>query len=123
MGHYGKRSADAEPEADAQLLYGGLGYAGYGYSGLGYAGYGYGAYPYNYGDTTYAYGKRSADAEPLCTGLHTPYACGLAAPYTYGLAYASPYIHYGKRSADAEPEAYYGRSYGYGYGYSGYRGY
>merc|ERR1711890_138767 len=44
-GHYlGKRSADAEPEADAGYLYGGygLGYGGYGYGrgygyGLGYA--------------------------------------------------------------------------------------
>ena len=46
--YYGKRSADAEPEADADaaLLYGAYGYGGY---GLGYAGYGYGAYPYAYG--------------------------------------------------------------------------
>merc|ERR1719308_210594 len=49
LGYYGKRSADAEPEAkaDAGLLYGaygygaGLGYAGYGCYGLGY-GLGYG---------------------------------------------------------------------------------
>merc|ERR1739845_305016 len=45
-GHYlGKRSADAEPEADAEadpaLLYGAYGYAGLGYAGLGYAGLGY----------------------------------------------------------------------------------
>merc|ERR1712106_110714 len=53
-GLYGKRDADAKPEAeaDAAVLYGGygypygagLGYAGYhglGYSGLGYAGLGY----------------------------------------------------------------------------------
>merc|ERR1719378_1110420 len=38
LGYYGKRSADAEPEAeaDAGLYYGGYGY-GLGYSGLGYA--------------------------------------------------------------------------------------
>merc|ERR1712130_322795 len=69
--HVTKRSADAEPEAeaDAALLYGAYGYGGY---GLGYAGYGYGAYPYAagyaYGGYPYAYGayygKRSADAEP-----------------------------------------------------------
>merc|ERR1711915_811186 len=45
LGYYGKRSADAEPEAkaDAGLYYGGygLGYAGLGYAGLGYAGLGY----------------------------------------------------------------------------------
>merc|ERR1712098_335854 len=43
-GHYlGKRSADAEPDAEAEaaLLYGGYGYTGLGYSGLGYAGLGY----------------------------------------------------------------------------------
>merc|ERR1711973_1013928 len=76
--YYGKRSAEAEPEAEAQILttYAGLGYAGltaynglYGlgaYSGaynLGYAGpvsaLNYGAY----GLGSY-YGKRSADAEP-----------------------------------------------------------
>merc|ERR1711954_581168 len=69
--HYiGKRSADAEPEADAAVLYG-----SYGYTGLGYAGYhglgyrGYAGYPYAYGAYPYAYGahyvgKRSADAEP-----------------------------------------------------------
>merc|ERR550519_2194673 len=51
--HVAKRSADAEPEAeaDAGLLYGGYGYGGLGYAGHGYAGLGY-------------YGKRSADAEP-----------------------------------------------------------
>merc|ERR1712141_153311 len=50
---YGKRSADAEPEADA--YYGYYGYGGYGYRGYrGY--YGYPGYRY--------YGKGSADAEP-----------------------------------------------------------
>merc|ERR1719483_1407529 len=51
-GLYGKREADAEPEAEADAAgpygaglgyagYHGLGYAGLGYSGLGYAGLGY----------------------------------------------------------------------------------
>ena len=65
--YYGKRSADAEPEANAEadpaLLYGAYGY-GLPYSGV-YRSYGaypygyrtYGAYPYPY------YGKRTADAE------------------------------------------------------------
>merc|ERR1712228_969911 len=59
--HYiGKRSADAEPEADAALLYGAYGYGGLGYAGLGYAGYaGYGGYPYAYGGYPYAYGAYS----------------------------------------------------------------
>merc|ERR1712198_225788 len=48
--YYGKRSADAKPEADA--YYGYYGYARpYSY---GYAPYAYGAYPYGYG---YAWGK------------------------------------------------------------------
>merc|ERR1712068_54741 len=42
-GHYlGKRSADAEPEADPALLYGAYGYTGLGYAG--YTGLGYSAY-------------------------------------------------------------------------------
>merc|ERR1712001_334604 len=53
FGYYGKRSADAEPEADAYYGYYGYGYRGY----RGYHGYPYG-YRYGY------YGKRSADAEP-----------------------------------------------------------
>merc|ERR1711913_61797 len=60
MGYYGERSADAEPEADAGLYYGGYGYGaglgyaglGYGYSGLGYAGYG--GYGLGYGRLGYA---------------------------------------------------------------------
>merc|ERR1712119_278751 len=51
FGYYGKRSADAEPEADADAYYGYYGYGGY---------RGYYGYPYRYG----YYGKRSADAEP-----------------------------------------------------------
>merc|ERR1719219_189703 len=53
FGYYGKRSADAEPEADA--YYGYYGYP-YGYRAYGYRAYGY---PYHYG---HYYGKRSADA-------------------------------------------------------------
>ena len=128
--YYGKRDAEAEPEADA--YYGYYGYARpYAY-GLGYRSYGYG-YPYAY------YGKRSADAEPeakadaaLLYGAYgyagLPYA-GYSAygayPYAYG-AYPYAYgAYYGKRSADAEPEAdayygYYGYARPYSYGYAPY---
>merc|ERR1712117_116473 len=53
--YYGKRDAEAEPEADA--LYGYYGYRNYGYST--YSPYAY--RPYAYG--AWGYGKRSADAE------------------------------------------------------------
>merc|ERR1712076_366324 len=55
LGYYGKRSADAEPEADAYY-----GYYGYGLGYGGYRGYYGGRYGYRHG----YYGKRSADAEP-----------------------------------------------------------
>merc|ERR1711973_345910 len=90
--YYGKRSADAEPEAkaDAALLYG-----AYGYARLPYAGYSaYGAYPYAYGAY---YGKRSADAEPEADAYYGYY--GYARPYSYGYA----------------PYAYGAYPYGYGY--------
>merc|ERR1712106_1311671 len=71
---YGKRSANAEPKADAEAdayyrynrlpafsTYGAHSaypHSGYGYSNLGFSRAAYGAYPNR------AYGKRSADAEP-----------------------------------------------------------
>merc|ERR1712154_154987 len=108
-GYYGKRSAEAEPEAEADpaLLYGAYGYAGYPYAGVYGAGYRtYGAYPYSYA----YYGKRSAEAEADPALLYGAYGYGL--PYsgvyggyrTYG-AYPYSYGYYGKRSAEAEPEA------------------
>merc|ERR1739838_291790 len=117
--YYGKRSADAEPEAeaDADAYYGYYGYArpyAYGAYGAGY-GYRYGAYPY----ASAYYGKRSADAEPKAEAdpalLYSAYGYGLPYAGAYGAygAYrtygAYPYSYggysYGKRSAEAEPEA------------------
>merc|ERR1712066_212419 len=97
--YYGKRDAEAEPEADA--LYGYYGYRNYGYST--YSPYAY--RPYAYG--AWGYGKRSADAEPEADALYGVYGYGYPS-YTYG-AYR-PYAYttrwgYGKRSADAEAEA------------------
>merc|ERR1719500_1133649 len=100
---YGKRSADAEAEADPALLYG-----AYGYAGLPYA---YGAYPYAYGLPTAAYGLAGEVAAPTASG----------------------YLNlYGKRSADAEadpallygayPGAYAYGAYPYAYGYRGFAG-
>merc|ERR1712193_100099 len=99
--HYGKRSADAEPEAEAAYLsyYGGYPYA-YGYP------YGYRAYyapaasssfqHVSTGAATYGISqlhKRSADAEPEADS---------DAAYYYGGYYGHP--------------GYYGHGYGYGYG-------
>merc|ERR1719195_2196603 len=94
FGYYGKRSADAEPEADADAYYG---YYGYGYRGYrGYYGHPYG-YGYRY------YGKRSADAEPAVLAgasrvvsaptplIHNPPALPVA--YAHPLAYAGYAAH------------------------------
>merc|ERR1739838_990092 len=86
---YGKRSADAEAEADPALLYG-----AYGYAGLPYA---YGAYPYAYayGAYPYAYGYRALAG----VAGHPGAATSFVARSPQGL---------GKRSADADPALLYG---------------
>merc|ERR1712117_631705 len=97
--YYGKRSADAEAEADPALLYGAYGYA---------APYAYGAYPY-------AYGYRALAG----VAAHPGAATSFVARSPQGL---------GKRSAEADPALLLG-TYGvapfvtgstYGYGPSGY---
>merc|ERR1712215_365781 len=103
--HFGKRSADAEPEAeaDADAYYNTLGY-----HGLGYANYGYNGF------RSYV-----APAYTRSFGYASPYA------YNYGA-----YRHFGKRSADAEADAdayystlgYHGLGYS-NYGFNGYRPY
>merc|ERR1712227_808300 len=119
---YGKRSADAEPEADALYGYYGYGYGlrPYGYYG-GYRTYGY---PYRY------YGKRSADAEPeadaeadpallyTTTAVHHPVTSTVAhtplvyntLPLTHSLYNALPVVSTAvpaetKTKREAEPEA------------------
>merc|ERR1719479_302964 len=96
FGYYGKRSADAEPEADADAYYGYYGY------GLGYRGYrGYYGYPYGYR----YYGKRSADAEPAVLAgasrvlsaptplIHNPPVLPHVAYAAHPLAYAGYAAH------------------------------
>merc|ERR1739842_72877 len=87
-GHYlGKRSADAEPEADAEA-----GVALYGHAfGYPYGLRAYGAYPY-------AYGGYYGHYAPLVAGASSHQHVSTPAA-TYGISQ----IH--KRSADAEPEA------------------
>merc|ERR1712098_439092 len=89
IGYYGKRSADAEPKADADALYG-----YYGYGLRPYAHHGYYGYPYAHHGYAY-YGKRSADAEADADAYY-------GYPYAYGYGYA----HRG----------YYGYPYAYGWG-------
>merc|ERR1740129_1655784 len=112
------RSADAEPEADAEA---GVALYGHAYGLYPYGLRAYGAYPYAYGGY---YGHGLIAGASSHQHVSTPAA-------TYGISQ----IH--KRSADAESEAeadaeaaaayyggYYGRGYGYGHGYGlGHRGY
>merc|ERR1711872_1188414 len=89
LAYYGKREAEAAPEAkaDPYLLYGGY----YGHGLYGYGGYyGHGLYGY--------YGKRSADAEPkadpyLLYGGY--YGHGLGYGYGYGYPYGAGYAYWG----------------------------
>ena len=95
--HIAKRSAEAEPKAEAEAApyyyggyYGGLGYSGLGYRGLGYRTYGLGGH---------YYGKRSAEAEPKAEAEADPYYYG---GYYSGLGYRGVGLGY--------------RTYGYGLG-------
>merc|ERR1719188_40411 len=103
--YLGKRSADAEPEADPLLV----GYYPYG------NGYALPTVYYGY----HLIGKRSADAEPESK----PYYYG-GLYGGYGGLYGGNGHYLGKRSADAESKPYYYGGlyggYGLGYGYGGY---
>merc|ERR1712098_618238 len=103
---------EANPEADAALLYVGYGIGHYGY-GLGGRGY------------SYFYGKREADSEPEAEAdpalLYSTYGYGLGhygstglgyhgyaglGPYGYaGLGHLGYSHYYGKREAEPEAEA------------------
>merc|ERR1712137_1464287 len=104
--HVAKRSADAEPEAEADAFYGTYGYglpytygaynryAGYGYSGLAGYPYTYGAYPYaSYAAapavTVAAPAVTKVEAAPAVATVAAAPAVAAYAPYTYG-AYALP---------------------------------
>merc|ERR1712106_213287 len=110
---YGKRSADAnaQPEADARLAFGG--YGGYrGYRGYGLSTYSaprtYSAYPARASYSHYSYGKRSADAD-----AHPEADAGLA---YRGYGGYRGYRGYGLSTYSA-PRTY-GYSAAYGNGYS-----
>merc|ERR1739847_231854 len=109
--HYlGKRSAEAEPKAEAEadpaLLYSTCGY-GYPsvYSGLHHP-YVYGSYYRPYAGYHYL-GKRSAEAEPTADPEADPYLLyGYGYPHAYGYAgLHHPYAY----------SAYHYRPYGYAY--------
>merc|ERR1712109_288405 len=106
--HFGKRSADAEPEAEAEadayystLGYHGLGYANYGFNGyrsyvapaytrsIGYAS----PYAYNYGAYRH-FGKRSADADADADAYYSTLGYHGLGSSNYGsYSYASPYVY------------------------------
>ena len=146
--YYGKRSADAEPEAEADAAvlysnhYGHQGVYGQRFYGMGnyYGaqwnnGYRYGAYPYasTYGaypyTSTYGYPARTTYRENhQSSGILRKYLDRLVATSMENTR------QFGKRSADAEPEAdadaayYYGNYYNhhqryYGQRYNGFRTY
>merc|ERR1711910_321615 len=142
FGCRGKRSADAEPTAEADAYYG---YGGYGR--YGYGGYGYGR-GYEYGGYGHYLGKRSADAEaePHYGYYGYPYAYGYY-PYALHLPKVAPIakdgvaVHpgvatsfvsrspqgaRGKRSAEpwgyGYPYGFYGYPYHYGPGVAGHVG-
>merc|ERR1712212_785466 len=83
---YGKREAEAEPEADAQYLTSyRAGYAPVAYSNYGYgfpSTYGYGLR--NFGYSRFGFGKREADAEPEADAQYlTTYRAGYTTPVAY----------------------------------------
>merc|ERR1739840_51862 len=81
--HVAKRSADAEPEAEADAFYGTYGY-GLPYS---YGAYnGYAGYPYT---TVAAPAVKTVEAAPAVATVAAAPAIAAYAPYTYG-AYALP---------------------------------
>ena len=93
FGCRGKRSADAEPEADAHY-----GYAGYGY---GLPGYSYASFGTPYG---HYLGKRSADADAHGLINNVNRVSGLSPFPSYTSAWPGAHVmvnHFGKRSADA----------------------
>merc|ERR1712013_542420 len=120
-GVYGKREAEAEPEAEADPQYLTSYRAGY-TAPVAYSSYGYG-YPsaYRYGYSRFGYGKREAEAEPEADAqCLTSYCAG----YTSPIAYSN--YGYGKREAESEPEAdaqYLTTYSNYGYSYPSTYGY
>merc|ERR1712227_304742 len=99
---YGKRDAEAKPDA----------WSVYGYPTV-YSG----AYGFPYGGIHHVYGKRDAEAESDAWNVY-----GYPSVYTgaYGYPYGGVY-HYGKRDAEAKPDAW--GVYGYPTVYSGAYGY
>merc|ERR1719447_1964641 len=108
--YYGKRDAEAEPEADADAFYGVYGYSAY-------RPYAYSAYrPYAY-TTRWGYGKRSADAEAeadpalvytsAVPAVHSVVSSPLVSALTPVVNTVGSTVYYGKREAEADPALLY----------------
>merc|ERR1719154_848219 len=82
--HVAKREAEAEPEADADALYGSYGYSGLGYNNVGYSGLGYNNLGYSgLGYNNIGYSGR---------GYNSVGYRGLGYSRSVGLGYGSAYL-------------------------------
>merc|ERR1712042_353223 len=86
--YYGKRDAEAEPEADADALYSTYGY------GLGYSAY-----------SRPVYGGYSAYSRPVVSSYARPVVSSIGYSAYSRPVYGGYSTYYGKREAEAEPEA------------------
>merc|ERR1711910_47478 len=111
--YYGKRSADAEPAADADAYYGYPLVAAVPRVSTVHGGPLHGLTAVSHGLYGHYYGKRSADAEPTAAaapeadafyhhgyahyghGLHHPYALAHHGHHGYLGYYGHPYLHHG----------------------------
>merc|ERR1712193_483196 len=150
-GFYGKREAEAEPEAKADGYFGnyGYGYNNFGFGSPAFSNYGYGHNRFYNNYNTGFYGKRDAEAKPEAKAEPEAFFGNYGYGYpSFGYGYNSPAVQhygygfnrfqsnfgnsrffnnynngfYGKREAEAEPEAEASFAYGTGV-YNGYSGF
>merc|ERR1711872_236325 len=115
--HVAKREADAEPEAEADALYGSY---GYGYNNLGYSNLGYN----NLGYSNLGLSAYSKPVVSTVSRIAAPVVSSYSTPVVSRPALISRASGIWKREAEAEPEADADAFYGsYGYNNIGYSSY